>query len=541
MTVERISNYPYPENITSIEEIGKYLQRLWGALQESQSERIEDFDQLKLDNVPWVDVRVYAKNAKKQDGLANAISIISTTETTLLIPNQQDVTADATVPSTMTLKFTQGGSLNISGTKTVTINGHVEAGLFQIFEGDGTVSFGAGSVKEVYPEWWGENTTPGTTDMTAEINSAKASTLPILFQDTIYLITTGLTLTNQDQGFFCENGEAIIRTANDIDAITISKRVHLRNIRVEQTGTSTKAGIKFVDGALYGRFYNIKATEFKYPLEMYSSTSAGISYNDIYSPFLRGNDGSTGIYIHTVGDGWANENSFVGGKIQRVSNGYSVVAYGNQNKFIGTCFEGNDEWLFLVKEYGGNYYSGCRFETNGYGIYVENELLSFVGAPRVVQNYWVCKAPRQYIEDGTLIVQEGTFAGLYTAIDSNRAETTVDANSNSGQKVLNVTATTGFYVKDQIIIDAGGDKEELGGVGSIQDGVSLTMTANLRYSHTAVAADTVEARCRRHGIDYYKAFNKLDFYVHGTKVANMLNTGVMNVLGAVNASTAPTP
>jgi len=148
---------------------------------------------LKFDNVAWKDVRAYGTDANaREDGLANAISKISTTETTLLISNQQDVTADATVPSTMTLRFTHGGSLNISTGKTVTINGHVEAGLYQIFEGSGTVVFGSGSVKAVYPEWWGA---VAHTDSVTALNSAANSGIPAILS-AMYNSSDSLIITN---------------------------------------------------------------------------------------------------------------------------------------------------------------------------------------------------------------------------------------------------------------------------------------------------------------------------------------------------------
>lgn len=69
--------------------------------------------------------------------------------------------------------------------------------------------------------------------------------------------------------------------------------------------------------------------------------------------------------------------------------------------------------------------------------------------------------------------------------------TTVDADSSSGQKVLNVAATTGFAVGDEILIHAGGAREERGVVASISAGASLTLEENLTYTHTAVQADDV--------------------------------------------------
>ena len=71
---------------------------------------------------------------------SDAIDAISTDEKTLLIAEQEAVTDDKTVLATTSLRFVRGGSLNISNTKTVTINGSVDAGRFVIFEGAGTVA-----------------------------------------------------------------------------------------------------------------------------------------------------------------------------------------------------------------------------------------------------------------------------------------------------------------------------------------------------------------------------------------------------------------
>ena len=69
---------------------------------------------------------------------------------------------------------------------------------------------------------------------------------------------------------------------------------------------------------------------------------------------------------------------------------------------------------------------------------------------------------------------------------------TVDAASAAGQKVLNVTATTAFTAGDKIIINRDGDREEVGDIASIQAGVSVTLVANLTYTHTLAQADVVE-------------------------------------------------
>ena len=69
--------------------------------------------------------------------------------------------------------------------------------------------------------------------------------------------------------------------------------------------------------------------------------------------------------------------------------------------------------------------------------------------------------------------------------------TTVDADSNSGQKVLNVDSTTGFSVDEYVKINEGGDRAEIRKIYTIQDGISLTMTVDLTYTHTQAQGDVV--------------------------------------------------
>lgn len=61
--------------------------------------------------------------------------------------------------------------------------------------------------------------------------------------------------------------------------------------------------------------------------------------------------------------------------------------------------------------------------------------------------------------------------------------TTVDTESLLGQKVLSVTATTGFTAGDNIIIDEGGANQEAATVDTIQAGVSLTLVGDLTITH----------------------------------------------------------
>jgi len=81
---------------------------------------------------------------------------------------------------------------------------------------------------------------------------------------------------------------------------------------------------------------------------------------------------------------------------------------------------------------------------------------------------------------------------IYIKVKSTtRTNTTVDADSAASQKVLNVTSTTGFSAGGFVVINEGGAREETKIIATVQSGISLTMTTNLTYAHTAVQADTV--------------------------------------------------
>ena len=94
---------------------------------------------------PWVDIDAYSS-------FSAAIDNINEANKTLLIPDIKVVDVNKTVPANITLWFLRGGKLNISDGKTITINGPIDAGLHQIFAGNGNVEFSSGFFREVYPQ-----------------------------------------------------------------------------------------------------------------------------------------------------------------------------------------------------------------------------------------------------------------------------------------------------------------------------------------------------------------------------------------------------
>jgi len=71
-------------------------------------------------------------------------------------------------------------------------------------------------------------------------------------------------------------------------------------------------------------------------------------------------------------------------------------------------------------------------------------------------------------------------------------ESYVDEDVAKSQPVLKVASTSGFVVDDTVIVHRCERREEELIVLSIQEDVSLIMTTNLTYAHTALQADRVE-------------------------------------------------
>lgn len=93
-------------------------------------------------------------------------------------------------PADRALKIEIGG--RISNSTAFRITGPFSAGIYQVFSGSGAVTFGSGTVSEVYPEWWGVD---GTAD-DVEINKALQSQthgVKVVLSNKTYNITSTIT------------------------------------------------------------------------------------------------------------------------------------------------------------------------------------------------------------------------------------------------------------------------------------------------------------------------------------------------------------
>ena len=185
-------------------------------------------------------------NSNNNITLAAVVTAIgpSMPTTLIILPGTWPVTSNLNISSNINLVINKGAMLAISN-GTLTINGTMDAGLYQIFNctGTGKVAFGIGSVARIYPQWWGANTIPGTTDMTAAVQAALTAGAGkiVYLVDGAHKITATLLVSDRTtlEG---ESWKAKLTTALDIeivsntgDASTGIINLTIKNLEFENT------------------------------------------------------------------------------------------------------------------------------------------------------------------------------------------------------------------------------------------------------------------------------------------------------------------
>lgn len=140
-------------------------------------------------------------DAKKPGSLAAVLAKAGKKPATILLKGVgvYRLKSGLVVPGNVTIKFERGAILSVPAGKELVINGLIEAGLQQIFSGDGTVS-GTLQVVNIYPQWFGA-VGNGIADDTSAVQKAidlacRSRVLSVDLNRGQYLITKTLNCTN---------------------------------------------------------------------------------------------------------------------------------------------------------------------------------------------------------------------------------------------------------------------------------------------------------------------------------------------------------
>jgi len=199
-----------------------------------------------------------------------AVLAIGAIPTTLYVDEAATMSTNVTTPATLATIILKGGSIDQAGS-TLTTNGPLimqggsitndaalningsfpDPGPIQVFTSTGTVSFGTGAVPKAYPQWWGENTTPGTTDMTAEIQAAFDSGIEhVYISDGTYMIEATENASPTDHGLTVPSNIKIEMSQN-----TILKAIGNDHTNSAVLGIYNVSNVIVTGGAVEGERY----------------------------------------------------------------------------------------------------------------------------------------------------------------------------------------------------------------------------------------------------------------------------------------------
>jgi hypothetical protein len=232
----------------------------------------------------WILVDFTPSNAISLDNryscaLTTAVTALETAATNveLIVDCAASIAAAGTVTTAYAnLTVVPGGSITIGDGATLTTGGGFTmmpgAGLIAGFDGGEnvnvnglfvcpsgqqvfgdylTVDLSGAKTDGIYPEAWEIDGTADEVQINAAITAA-AGAIPVRLGDT-YTIAATITANVADTMLIPDNGLCTITTAADINGITFSeKRIRASNIRMIQSGASTKAAFYFIDSAATG-------------------------------------------------------------------------------------------------------------------------------------------------------------------------------------------------------------------------------------------------------------------------------------------------
>ena len=271
------------------------------------------------------------------NNLAVALTAIGAASQTLVINVPITLAGNTTIPANVSLLMEKGGSITTTG-YTLTINGAFLAGPYQVFNGTGSVIFGAGAIDSARPEWWKSNDIPGTTPMQAGFQAAidclvassmstvKLASSRYYFSNYVELAANGTIIRLTGEGlasYGIANNAATVTGANGLSALflisnpLVSLEVDHINFDGTAYNTGVAAALKFTTQTSPSRPINIHNCTFRnFAKAIHVVNVTGITYSGVSTLNIL-------------------DNSF------RL-NGYALYAEGNYSAIQNLDFVGNN-------------------------------------------------------------------------------------------------------------------------------------------------------------------------------------------------------
>ena len=312
--------------------------------------------------------------------LQSALTAIGSNTKILRVPaGTHNITADLTVPANITLKPERGAVFAVATGKTLTINGTLNAGLYQIFSctGTGKVVMAPGSVKEVFPQWWGA-VGNGSTDDTAALQAAintgrhvKITSASSYYKFTNLTVTTPCQVIEGDEQGVLDYGNTRLEcVATSGYGLTVDALgVQMRNLVIRGAAATGAGGIELTVNSSNCSFEYVEVSAFD------ATGQNGIYIGTSYTGMHRFYRCRVNYCWNNLNWIFANDVLFMGGMIECAYNAAALIGVAapgvsyNCYKigFPGTLFQSNAGTVGIqVGARASNIDLGsCYFENNG--------------------------------------------------------------------------------------------------------------------------------------------------------------------------------
>jgi hypothetical protein len=283
--------------------------------------------------------------------LQSAITAIGSNQVILRVPpGTHSIAADLSIPAHVSLKVERGAILSVATTKTLTVNGGLDAGLYPVITcaGTGSVVFG-NQVPRVFVQWTGavgDNSTDDSIAINLAAAIARASackriTLPpcVGYKTTTQLDLTGLNIEGEAKIYSTYAGTRVkcggLVTAYSADRLDIKLFVDgtkdwtnaaIINIWISQTDAST---------------FDLSSNHGTTGIKVEGGTSS-FSYNTFTLRQVLYNKIGMLVHVPAAATGWCNENLVLGGEFNNTETGAECCI-----KFLGEGSNFIHKWTFV--------------------------------------------------------------------------------------------------------------------------------------------------------------------------------------------------
>jgi len=317
---------------------------------------INEYALKRWNGTNWARVTVIGISNEQE--LLDVISGLGNKEGVIKISEPIKLTDNRTIPENIQLKFLRGAYIDSDtsiGNFTLTINGGIDAGFFQIFGNDLTVA-GDPKIMAVYPEWFGAigNSIHDDTDAIQKAENLQAQVL--LFSKK-YKITKKIVKNNVTSWIgvsFASLGETndskstVLCDISNDDAIVLDNpslvraEIEFRNLKIKNQNPNSGRGI-YVNNVRALKIEDVNISEFMQ--ENIKLMNGGEYYiNRVYSNRAGA---QASIFIKGSADIW-------------ISTTHASTGNGK----AGSVDKGIDGFGFLFENCNSINLSGCRGEVS---------------------------------------------------------------------------------------------------------------------------------------------------------------------------------